>query len=185
MNRLSGKKVAAIATNGFEEDELLMPLRALQSEGATVEIVSPEEGTIRGWKNKDWSCTVDVQTTLDAAIPSNYDALLIPGGVINPDTLRMNPAAVEFVRAFFDSGKPVAAICHGPVLLIEADVVTGRELTSYRSIRTDLENAGALWVDEEVVVDDGLVTSRTPDDLTAFISKTIEEIEEGVHEQRV
>ncbi len=179
---LTGKKVAILATNGFEQDELFAPLAALKEANATVKIVSPAENQIKGWKYTDWGRTVPVDVELDDARPEDFDALVLPGGVINPDHLRGEPAAVEFVRNFVQSGKPVAAICHGPQMLIEADVVRGRRLTSFSSIKTDLKNAGAEWVDEEVVVDHGLITSRSPDDLPAFNAKMIEEIAEGVHE---
>lgn len=179
---LSGKKVAILATNGFEQSELERPLTALKQAGATVHVVSPESGSIRGWDEKDWGGTVSVDVTLANAESRDYDALVLPGGVMNPDTLRMDRAAVRFVREFFDAGKPVSAICHGPWILIECEVLEGRDVTSYPSLRTDLENAGARWVDREVVVDQGLTTSRNPGDLDVFISKTMEEIMEGRHE---
>ena len=178
---LAGKKVAILATNGFEQDELLSPLKALRAAQASVKIVSPEKGRIKAWKYTDWGKKVKVDLPLSEANAGDFDALVLPGGVINPDHLRREPAAVEFVRAFFNSGKPVAAICHGPQMLIEADVVRGRKLTSFSSIKTDLKNAGAEWVDQEVVVDNGLITSRSPDDLEAFNAKMVEEIAEGVH----
>jgi protease I len=175
--RLSGRTVAILATNGFEQSELEEPKRALEQAGAVADIVSPARGQIRGWKHADWGTPVAIDVALKEADPSHYDALVLPGGVLNPDQLRMNPAAVEFVRSFAQSGKPIAAICHGPWTLIEADAVRGRKLTSWPSLRKDLENAGATWVDQEVVVDRGLVTSRRPDDLPAFNRKMIEEIE--------
>jgi protease I len=181
---LSGRKIAILATDGFEQSELTQPQRALKEAGATVQVVSPERGAIRGWKEKDWGDEVPVDVALDEARPDDYDGLVLPGGQINPDKLRMEPAAVEFVRAFFEAGKPVGAICHGPWLLAEADVARGRTLTSYGSIRTDLKNAGANWVDREVVVDQGLITSRNPDDLDAFCAKLIEEFAEGRHPER-
>lgn len=178
---LTGKKVAILATDGFEQDELFSPLEALKGAGAEVKIVSPAEGKIKAWKYTDWGKTIKVDVPLNEARPDDFDALVLPGGVINPDHLRREPSAVEFVRSFFVAGKPVAAICHGPQMLIEAGVVRGRKLTSFASIKTDLKNAGAEWVDQEVVADNGLVTSRSPDDLPAFIAKMIEEIAEGSH----
>ena len=179
---LTGKKVAILATDGFEQSELLDPRQALEEAGATPMIISPNEGEIRGWNEDDWGESVEVDQALADADPGDYDALVLPGGVQNPDTLRTIPEAVEFVKAFFEAGKPVAAICHGPQLLIEANVVKGRRLTSFPSLKTDLKNAGADWVDEEVVVDQGLVTSRRPNDLPAFNAKLVEEIGEGRHE---
>jgi protease I len=182
MNKnLAGKKVAILATNGFEQSELEKPREALEAAGAETHIVSPETSLIKGWDVDKFGDSVPVDVQLNNADPDDYDALLLPGGVMNPDKLRVLPEAVEFIRAFFDSGKPVAAICHGPQLLIEAGVVQGRTLTSYPSIRTDLINAGADWVDEPVVTDHGLVTSRKPDDIPAFNEKMIEEFAEGVH----
>jgi protease I len=178
---LTGKKVAILATDGFEQDELLSPLDALKDAGAETEVVSPKEGKIKGWKNTDWGKKVKVDVTLAEANADAYDALVLPGGVMNPDHLRRDPAALEFVKSFFRAGKPVGAICHGPWTLIDAGVVRGRKMTSYETIQTDLKNAGAEWVDQEVVVDNGLVTSRKPDDLPAFNAKLIEEIAEGVH----
>jgi protease I len=181
-HNLAGKKVAILATDGFEQDELLSPLEALRDANADVKVVSPsKENEIKGWKFTDWGKKVKVDLPLDQARAEDFDALVLPGGVMNPDHLRREPAAVQFVKSFFQTGKPVAAICHGPQMLIEADVVRGRKLTSYSSIKTDLKNAGAEWVDSEVVVDNGLVTSRTPDDLPEFNAKMIEEIAEGVH----
>lgn len=180
-NSLNGKKIAILATEGFEQSELEKPRRALDEAGASTEVVSPKSGSIRGWDGDDFGDAVDVDVELEDADPAEYDGLLLPGGVMNPDKLRMEPAAVEFVRAFFDSGKPVAAICHGPQLLIEADVVRGRTLTSYPSVKKDLMNAGATWEDKAVVTDNGLVTSRKPDDIPQFNEKMIEEFAEGVH----
>ena len=182
---LNGKKVAIIATNGFEEVELTNPREALHEAGAETHLISPESGSIKSWATDNWGEDFEVDLTLDKAQVDNYDSLLIPGGVLNPDQLRMNNDALEFVREFFKEGKPVAAICHGPQILIDADVLQGRELTSYPSIKNDIKNAGARWVDNEVVVDQGLTTSRSPEDLPAFNKKMIEEIREGVHaEQR-
>lgn len=179
--RLIGKKVAVLVANGFEQVELTKPIEAMRDEGAEVHIVSPENGKVKAWDETDWGDEFDVDVALDSASPDDYNALVLPGGVMNPDHLRTNKKAVAFARSFFEASKPVAAICHGPWLLAEADVVKGREMTSYPSIRTDLENAGANWLDQEVVVDQGFVTSRNPDDLPAFCAKVVEEIEEGVH----
>ncbi|HEY1790401.1 MAG TPA: type 1 glutamine amidotransferase domain-containing protein [Verrucomicrobiae bacterium] len=181
---LKGKKVAILATDGFEQDELFSPLQALQGAQAEVKIVSPAQDEIKGWDHTDWGKKVKVDVPLEKAHAEDFDALVLPGGVINPDHLRREPAAVQFVKAFFQTGKPVAAICHGPQMLIEADVVRGRKLTSFASIKTDLKNAGAQWVDREVVVDNGLVTSRSPDDLPVFNARMIEEFAEGIHLQR-
>jgi protease I len=178
---LRGKKVAILVAHGFEQSELEKPRQALLDAGAVAHIISPEREEVRGWDEVGFGDRFDVDVALAKARERDYDALLLPGGVMNPDSLRQLPAAVDFVRAFFESGKPVAAICHGPQLLIEADVVRGRRMTSFPSIKTDLINAGATWVDEEVVVDEGLVTSRSPDDLPAFNDKLVEEIGEGVH----
>ena len=179
--RLHGKRIAILATEGFEQSELEKPREALDQAGAETDLISPQKESIRGWDEDDFGDAVTVDVALDDANPEDYDGLLLPGGVMNPDKLRLEPKAVEFVRAFFAEGKPVAAICHGPQLLIEADVVRGRKLTSYASIKTDLINAGAIWVDQEVVVDNGLVTSRQPDDIPAFNRKMIEEFAEGKH----
>jgi len=179
---LHNKKVAILVTNGFEEVELTEPKRALEESGAQTYIVSPETGSVLSWQEKNWGSKFGVDVPLSQAKPEHYDALLLPGGVMNPDKLRINKQAVDFVRAFFDAGKPVAAICHAPWTLIDAEVVDGRTLTSYPSLRTDLKNAGATWVDKEVVVDNGLVTSRNPNDLPAFNRKMVEEFAEGVHE---
>lgn len=182
MARLDNKKVAILATNGFEQSELEHPLNALREAGATVHVVSPESGEIKGWKGSDWGTPVAVDETLDDAQADHYDALVLPGGQINPDLLRVNPTAVEFVKAFWAAGKPIGAICHGPWLLVEADVVKGRKITSFPSIKTDVVNAGGEWEDSECVCDNGLVTSRNPDDLPAFSAKMIEEIAEGRHD---
>ncbi len=178
---LSGKKVAILVADGFEESELMQPRAALDQAGATTSIVSPNQDSVKSWTGDGFGQSIDVDLQVENADASNFDALLLPGGVLNPDKLRLQPAAVEFVRGFFEAGKPVAAICHGPQLLIEADVVHGRRMTSYPSVKTDLINAGADWVDEEVVCDQGLVTSRKPSDIPAFNQKMIEEIAEGVH----
>jgi len=180
-NDLNGKRVAVLATEGFEESELLEPRKALEQAGARVEVVSPAQGRIRAWKHTDWGTDVPVDTSVDEAQPDDYDALMLPGGVMNPDRLRINEKAVAFVRGMFEAGKPIAAICHAPWTLAEAGVVRGFRMTSWPSLRTDLTNAGATWVDEQVVVDRGLVTSRKPDDIPAFNRKMIEEFAEGRH----
>jgi protease I len=181
---LKGLKVAILATDGFEQDELNQPRQALDQAGAAVEIISPKAGSIKGWKHTDWGEKVPVDKALDDADPSEYQALVLPGGMMNPDKLRMDATAVRFVKHFVDAGKPIAAICHGPWTLIEAGAVRGRTMTSWPSLKTDLTNAGATWVDQEVVVDRGIVTSRKPDDLPAFNQKMIEEFEEGIHNSR-
>lgn len=178
---LQGKKVAILVENGFEQSELMEPRRALEQAGAEASVVSPTAGRVKGWRAADWGEEVPVDVPLAQASPDQFDALLLPGGVINPDKLRMNPEAVAFVHGFFDAGKPVAAICHGPWTLIDAGVVRGRRLTSWPSLKQDLQNAGAEWVDEAVVVDQGLVSSRKPDDLPDFNRKMIEEFAEGRH----
>jgi len=180
---LTGKRIAILATDGFEQSELEEPRLALEDAGASTVVVSPEYDAIQGWSEDNWGNLVDVDESLSAANPDDFDALLLPGGLQNPDTLRTLPEAVQFVRAFFAAGKPVAAICHGPLLLIEADVVQDRKLTSFPSIKTDLVNAGARWVDQEVVTDRGLVTSRKPSDISAFNEKMIEEFAEGKHQK--
>ena len=179
--QLQGKKVAALVTHGFEQIELTEPRKALIDQGAEVHVVSPESGQVKGWNRTDWGETVKVDRSLSETRADEYDALLLPGGVLNSDKLRIAPDAVRFVKAFVDSGKPIAAICHGPWTLIEAEGVRGRKMTSYPSLRSDRKNAGANWVDQEVVVDRGLVTSRKPDDIPAFNRKMIEEFAEGVH----
>jgi protease I len=181
---LNGKHIAVIATDGVEQVELTEPMRAAREAGATVELISLERGSIQGVKGMDKADTFPVDRTVDEVRADEYDGLVIPGGVKNPDKLRMNEKAVRFVRAFFDQGKPVAAICHGPWVLVEADVVRDRTLTSYPSLKTDIRNAGGQWVDEEVRVDQGLVTSRNPDDLPAFNRKLVEEVAEGRHAGR-
>jgi protease I len=165
---LKGVRVAILATDGFEQAELTEPRRALAAAGADTAIVAPKTGKVRGWKMRDWGDEVPVDRGLDQADPSDYDALVLPGGVINADALRMQPKAMMFVKAFFEAGKPVGVICHAPWALIESGVVKGHRLTSWPSLKTDLTNAGAEWVDQEVVVDGTLVTSRKPDDLPAF-----------------
>ena len=176
------KRIAIIATDGFEESELKSPKEAMEKEGFTVDIVSEETGTIKAWADGNWSTEYTVDKTINNINANQYHALVLPGGVINPDKLRRNEDALILVRDFFKQKKPVAAICHGPQILISADVVKGRKMTSFNSIKDDLINAGANWVDEEVVVDEGFVTSRNPNDLPAFNSKLIEEIKEGKHE---
>ena len=178
---LSGKRVAILVADGFEQVELDQPRAALDKAGALTHVVSSAKGHVKGVNHDKPAGGAKVDIALDAADAESYDALLLPGGVFNPDALRQEPKAVALVRAFFEAGKPVAAICHGPQVLIEADVVRGRKLTSYPSVATDLKNAAAIWVDEAVVVDNGLVTSRTPDDIPQFNDKMIEEIAEGVH----
>lgn len=178
---LNGKKVAILVTEGFEQSELERPRQALDEAGAQTELISPKEGSVKAWDEDDFGDTFDVDVALSEASPENYDALLLPGGVMNPDKLRTIPEAVQFVSHFFEAGKPVAAICHGPQLLIEADAVRGRKLTSFPSLKTDLRNAGAEWVDEAVVTDQGLVTSRRPADIPQFNEKMIEEFGEGYH----
>ena len=183
-DQLRNKRVAALVENGFEQSELLEPKKALEAAGAQVEIVSPQSGNVKGWQHADWGQEVAVDRQLDQANANQYDALLLPGGVMNPDKLRANSRAVAFVKAFVDAGKPIAAICHGPWTLIEAGAVRGRTITSWPSLQTDLRNAGANWVDQEVVTDNGLVTSRKPDDIPAFNRKMIEEFAEGRHDRR-
>lgn len=184
MNKLEGRRVAIPVTNGFEQSELEVPRDEFSKAGAEVVVVSPESGSITGWKHTDWGDPVPVDKALSSARAEDFDALVLPGGQINPDLLRVEKEAVSLVRAFHDAGKPIGAICHGPWLLVEADVIRGRSATSYHSIRTDMANAGAAWRDEEVVVDKGIVTSRSPDDLEAFCTKLIEEIDEGRHHRR-
>lgn len=180
-NELNGKKVAILVENGFEQVELTGPKKALDEAGARTEIISPKNGKVKGWNHTEWGEEFAVDKALTQADAQEYDALLLPGGVMNPDKLRMNKDAVEFVKTFVDSGKPIAAICHGPWTLIEAGAVEGRKMTSWPSLQSDLENAGADWVDQEVVVDNGLVTSRKPDDIPAFNKKMLEEFREGKH----
>jgi protease I len=184
MQTLLNKRVAILAADGFEQVELEGPRKALEEAGATTEVVSPSSGKIQGMNHDKKGDSVAVDVTLEDADSGDYDALMIPGGLINPDTLRTNKLALEFVRRFFTSGKPVAAICHAPWVLIDAGLVKGRTLTSWPAIQTDVRNAGGDWVDREVVVDHGLVTSRKPDDIPAFNAKMIEEFKEGIHEEQ-
>ncbi|HEY9003459.1 MAG TPA: type 1 glutamine amidotransferase domain-containing protein [Mucilaginibacter sp.] len=181
MASLNNRRVAILTEEGFEQVELTSPKQALEEAGAKVDVVSPKTGKIKAWDKTNWGIEVDVDRNLNDVSPDEYDALVLPGGVLNPDKLRQNKEAVAFVSAFLDEGKPVAAICHGPQMLIETGMIGGRTLTSYPSLETDLKNAGAHWIDQEVVVDNGLVTSRRPDDLEAFNRKAIEEIGEGTH----
>ena len=181
---LNGKKIAILVENGFEQVEMTEPREALEEAGAGTDLVSPVQGRVKGWKFTDWGDEFDVDVQLSEASPDDYDALLLPGGVINPDKLRLHPEAIRFIRQFFDQNKPIAAICHGPWTLIDAEIVRGRTVTSWPSLRVDLRNAGANWVDQQVVVDNGLVTSRKPDDIPAFNRKMIEEFREGLHPQR-
>jgi protease I len=183
-SELNGRAVAVLATDGVEQVELTEPVKALKDAGAQVHVVAPKSGTIRAWKHFDKADPIPVDQPLDQANPERYDALVLPGGVANPDQLRTDPKAVQFVRHFVTARKPIAAICHGPWTLIDADGVRGRRVTSWPSLRTDLTNAGARWSDEEVVTDQGLVTSRKPADLPAFCRKMIEEFREGVHRGR-
>jgi len=182
MTNLMGKKVAILTENGFEETELTSPKKAMENAGIKVEIVSPQKSKVKGWAHDHWSVELPVNVNLSNADMENYDALLIPGGAMNPDQMRMNEQCVQFARDFMKAGKTVAAICHGPQLLIETGLLKGRKLTSYPSIKTDLKNAGADWKDKEVVVDDNLITSRSPKDLEAFNKKLLEQIREGIHE---
>jgi protease I len=183
--KLLNKSIALLAADGFEQVELEGPKKALEEEGATVSIVSPCARTIQGMHHADKGDQFDVDIPLDHANAEEFDALMIPGGLMNPDTLRSSSPALDFTRAFFHSGKPVAAICHAPWVLIDAGVVAGRKLTSWPAIQTDVRNAGGTWIDEEVVVDNGLVTSRKPDDIPAFNRKMIEEFAEGIHPPQV
>lgn len=181
MAKLNGKTVAILSENGFEEVELTSPKKALEDAGATVHIVSPQKDKIKAWDHDHWSIELSVDKNVSDVKAEDYDALMLPGGVLNPDKLRMNKEAVEFAKDFLETGKPVAAICHGPQLLIETGLLEGRDMTSYPSLQTDITNAGANWHDREVIVDNGLVTSRSPKDLEAFNEKMVEEISEGIH----
>jgi protease I len=180
-NNLQGKIIAILATDGFEQSELMKPKKALEEAGAQTQVVSPAEGKIKGWDKKDWGEDVSVDVPLKSVDPSQYDALLLPGGVMNPDHLRMNPDAVRFVKHFFEHAKPVAAICHGPWMLVEAGAVQGRTITSWPSLKTDIRNAGGTWVDEEVVLSNGVVTSRKPDDIPAFNREMIDLFSKGAN----
>ena len=182
-NDLNGKKIAILVENGFEQVEMTAPREALEEAGAETDLISPVDKKVKSWDHTKWGRSFKVDVPLAEAHADDYDALLLPGGVMNPDKLRVNAQAVDFVKKFVDSGKPIASICHGPWTLIEAGAVRGRRLTSWPSLKTDLRNAGAEWVDEEVVVDNGLVTSRKPDDIPAFNQKIIEEFREGAHEK--
>ena len=184
MPDIKQSRFLIIATTGFEQAELEVPRDRLRAAGATVDVASPDGKEIRGWDEKDWGRTVPVDLKIADAKEADYTALVIPGGVMNPDKLRVDEDAMKIVRSFLSSGKVVAAVCHGPWLLVQADALRGREATSYKSIRKDLENAGAKWVDKEVVVDNGIITSRKPADLEAFTKKIIEEVREGRHERR-
>jgi protease I len=184
MHDISGRKVMILATHGFEQSELEVPLARLRQAGAEIHVVAPENGRIRGWKGSDWGNEVAVDRTLAQVSADDYDALVLPGGQINPDVLRVNDRVLALIRAFHDQEKIIGAICHAPWLLIESGIARGRRMTSYKSIRTDLINAGADWRDEEVVVDEGIVTSRHPGDLEAFCDKLAEEIAEGRHARR-
>jgi protease I len=177
--KLQGKKIAIVATDGFEQVELTEPKKALEAAGATVEVISPKSGQIKGWNHTEWGDNTKVDKTFDEAKPAEYDGLVLPGGQINPDKLRIEPKAVAFVNDFFNSGKPIGAICHGPWLLVEAGVLKKKTLTSWPSVRTDIRNAGGHWVDEEVVTDGNLTTSRKPDDLPAFNERLIREFSQG------
>jgi deglycase len=181
--QLQGKRVAILVADGFEQVEMTEPRKALEDAGAGTALVSPSKHVVKSWNHKDWGEEYPVQVALEDADPETFDALLLPGGVMNPDHLRIDPQALDFVRAFFDAEKPVAAICHAPWTLIDAGCVEGRDVTSWESLRTDLENAGAAWFDRSVVVDHGLVTSRSPKDLPSFNKKMIEEFAEGPQDE--
>jgi protease I len=184
MADISGKTIAILATDGFEQSELTVPLQKLRDAGATVHIVSLKAGNIKGWDENDWGDSIPVDKTLDEANAEDYDTLVLPGGQINPDLLRVEQKALDFIKAFWTQKKVIAAICHAPWLLVEAGIVKGKKVTSYKSIKTDIVNAGGIWEDSPVVTDRGLITSRNPDDLEAFSQKIIEEVKEGLHEGR-
>ncbi len=182
MPKLNDLKIAILTEEGFEQEELTSPREALEKAGVTTEVVSPKQGEIKAWNHTEWGIRVKVDKQLSEANPEDYDGLMLPGGVLNPDKLRQNEDAVNFVKHFLESGKPIAAICHGPQTMIETGMLEGRRMTSYPGIKTDLMNAGVDWVDQAVVTDNGLVTSRTPKDLPAFNKKMLEEFAEGVHQ---
>ncbi|WP_174803887.1 type 1 glutamine amidotransferase domain-containing protein [Martelella limonii] len=184
MPGIAQSKILILATNGYERSELRVPLDKLKEKGAAVTIASIEKGPIKSWDDKDWGDSVEAELSVDDVTVSDYDAIVLPGGQINPDILRTNKKAVSIVKEFVSSGRIVAAICHGPWMLVEADVLKGREATSYPSISTDMKNAGAKWVDQEVVTDNGIITSRNPNDLPAFVDKIVEEVEEGRHPRK-
>ncbi|MGV0878421.1 type 1 glutamine amidotransferase domain-containing protein [Martelella sp. FLE1502] len=184
MPGITQSKILILATNGYERSELRVPLDSLKQKGAAVTIASLKKGPIKSWDEKDWGDSVDADLTVDDVNVEDYDAIVLPGGQINPDVLRTSEKAVAIVKEFVSSGRIVAAICHGPWMLVEADVLKGREATSYPSIRTDMKNAGANWVDREVVTDNGIITSRNPNDLPAFVDKIVEEVEEGRHPRK-
>lgn len=183
MPKITNANVLIISADGFEQSELEVPRDKLKEAGAKVTLATPDGNDVMGWKGRDWGRKAPADAALEAVDPDKFDALVIPGGQINPDLLRVNPKAVSMIQAFDKAGKPIAAICHGPWLLVEAGILNGRRATSYKSIRTDVVNAGAEWQDKAVVVDDGIITSRSPGDLPAFVAKIIEEIEEGRHDR--